>query len=250
MKTSILILLVALCGSSYAQTAFEKTFPLAGAKELIATLDDPNVVIQTWDKNEILVKGTVSINNGENDSAFELQSSNTNGILSIMSVIKDKENLPRHIVIRKGDKDYIFKAKGFDDPEVKKFLDENGRDYSYMSNGIQIDISLQIFVPKNFRTTIDAKHGLVEFKSFDGPLKIVAKHGKVDATIPLSIGSLTARTKYGEILSNLDIKFDQQPFDKTQRGGGDKWTEVTAQPGKGPEYFIEAKHGTVYLRKP
>lgn len=248
MRTAFVLSLMVLSVVSYAQTTIEKTFPLAGAKELYVEFDHPNVVIQTWDKNEVLIKGTVSINNGESDSAFELQPTNTNGVLSILSVIKDKDNLPRHIIIKKGEQEYTFKAKGFDDPEVQKFLKENGNDYSYMSNGLLIDINLQVFVPKNLKTTVDAKHGVVEFKTFDAPLRVMAKHGKVDATIPSSMGNLTARTKHGEILSNLDIKFDQQPFDVNKRG--DNWTEITAHPGKGPDYFIESKHGTVYLRKP
>ncbi len=250
MRTKLIVILTVLSVAAYAQTAIEKTFPLQGAKELVTIFDDPDVLIQTWDKNEVMIKGTVSINNGENDAAFELQSSVNNGVLSITSVIKDKENLPRHIVIKKGDREYIFKAKGFEDPEVQKFLDENGHDYSYMSNGLLININLQMFVPKNFKTSVNAKHGMVEFKTFNAPLKVVAKHGKVDATIPSTVGNLTARTKHGEILSNLDVKFDQQPFEARKRGGDSNWTEITTHPGSGPDYFIESKHGTIYLRKP
>jgi len=249
MKTILFLTLTFSLSTALSQTPFERTFPLAGAKELVGTFDNPDITLQTWNKNEILIKGTVSINNGENDSAFDLQSTNTNGVLSITSIIKDKENLPRHIVIKKGEQEYIFKAKSFEDPEVQKFLDDNGHEYSYMSNGLLISIQLTVFVPANLKTTIDAKNGLVEFKTFEAPLKIMAKNGKVDATISPAIGSLTARTKNGEILSNLDIKFDQQPFG-TRENRGDKWTEVSAHPGKGPDYFIEAKNGTVYLRKP
>jgi hypothetical protein len=249
MKTIIFLLLTFSFGSTFSQSPIEKTFPVAGAKELVVTFDHPNITIQTWDKNEVTVKGTVSINHGESDSAFELQSTNTNGILEITSIIKNKENLPRQITIKKGEQEYVFKANSYDDPQVQKFLEENGREYSYMTNGLLIDINLTIFVPKNLRTTIDAKNGLVEFKSFDAPLRVLAKNGKVDATIPSTIGNLTARTKNGEILSNLDVKFDQQPYE-SREDRGDKWTEINAHPGKGPDYFIEAKNGTVYLRKP
>jgi len=247
MKINLIILLCLSIGITCAQTPIEKTFPLQGAKELVANFDHPNVVIQTWDKNEVLIKGTVSINNGENDSAFELLTSNSGGILTINSFLKDKENIPRHIIVKKGEQEYLFKAKSFDDPEVQKFLEQNGRDYTYMSNSLLMKIELQIFVPKNLKTTIDIKYGLVEFKTFDAPLKVVAKYSKVDATIPLSIGGLTARTKHGEILSNLDIKFDKEPFNYER---GNNWTEISAHPGKGQDYFIESTYGTVYLRKP
>jgi hypothetical protein len=250
MKASIFILLIFSFVSTFAQTSIEKTFPLQGAKELVATFDHPNINIQTWDKNEVVVKGTVSINNGENDSAFDLQGSVNNGILTLTSTIKDKEDLPRHIIIKKGDNEYLFKAKDFDDPEIQKFLDENGHDYSYMANQLVMNIELQVFVPKDLKTTINMKYGLVEFKTFDAPLRVIAKHSKVDATVPSTIGSITARTKHGEILSNLDIKFDQQPFEVRKRDRNWNWTEITARPGKGQEYFIESTYGTVYLRKP
>jgi len=248
MKTILFISLILSSGLSSAQTSLEKSFPVQSAKELSLEFEHPNVHIQTWDKNEVLIKGTVSINNGENDAAFELQTSNEGGLLKNNSSIKDKDNLPKHITIKKGDKEYFFRAKDFNDAEVQKFLAENGRDYSYMSSGVQINVDLQVFVPKNLKTSIDAKFGLVEFKQFEAPLRIVAKHGKIDATIPPTIGDITVRSKFGEILSNLDIKFDEHPMERSRKS--DSWTEITARPGKGQSYFIECKFGTVYLRKP
>jgi hypothetical protein len=248
MRPIIITLLVLSSEFLFAQTTIEKSFSLQAAKELSLEFDHPNVHIQTWDKNEVLIKGTVSINNGESDAAFELQTSNEGGLLRINSFIKDKENLPRHITIKKEDREYHFKAKDFNDPEVQKFLADNGGEYSYMSSGVMIEVDLQVFVPKNLKTSIDAKFGLVEFKQFEAPLRVMAKHGKVDATIPTSIGDLTVRSKFGEIMSNLDMKFDEHPMDRGKKGNS--WTEITAHPGKGQSYFIESKFGTVYLRKP
>jgi hypothetical protein len=245
---SIILSLSFVSVSSFGQTTIDKTFPLTGVKELVVDVDHPNVTLQTWDRNEVAVKGTVSINNGENDANFELQASNADGILTISSLLKDKENIPRHVVIhRADDQEFIFKAKSIDDPEVQKFLAEKGRDYSYISNTLLIKIELQVFVPKNLKTTVDIKYGLVEFKTFDAPLKVVAKYSKVDATIPANIGGITARTKHGEILTNLDIKFDKAPMERERHNN---WTEISAHPGKGQDYFIESTFGTVYLRKP
>jgi hypothetical protein len=249
MKPHLTILFILASGiSALAQTSVEKSFPVQAAKELSLEFDHPDVTIQTWDENEVLVKGTVSINNGENNGAFDLQSSNEGGLLRISSEIKDKESLPRHIVIVKGEQEYYFKAKDFSDAEVQKFLAENGRDYSYMSSSVLIDVKLQVFVPRNLKTSVDAKFGMVEFKTFDAPLRITAKHGNVDATVPPNIGELVVRSRFGEILSNLDLKFDEHPMERGKRGPS--WTEITAHPGKGQAYFIESKFGTVYLRKP
>jgi hypothetical protein len=249
MKFRVLTVLLFAITFAQAQTTVEKTFAVQSAKEVSLEFDHPNLSIQTWDKNEILVKGTVSINNGENDAAFELQSSNDGGLLRINSIIKDKENLPKRITIKKGEEVFVFKATDFNDPKVQKFLDENKGEYDYMSSGVQIDVDLQVFVPKNLKTSVDAKFGLVEFKTFDAPLRIVSKHGKIDATIPPTIGDITVRSRFGEIMSNLDIKFDEHYSDRSQKRHN-SWTEITAHVGKGQSYFIESKFGTVYLRKP
>lgn len=251
MKT-ILIFLLAISGELFAQTTVEKTFAVQSAKELSLEFEHPNLNIQTWDKNEVLIKGTVSINNGENDAAFELQTSNDGGLLRINSFIKDKENLPKHITIKRGEQEYVFKARDFNDPKVQKFLEENKGEYDYMSSGVLINVNLQVFVPKNLKTSVDSKFGLVEFKQFDAPLRVTTKHGKVDATIPQTIGDLTVRSRYGEIMSNLDVKFDEHNnMDRNaKKPNKNSWTEITAHVGKGQSYFIESKYGTVYLRKP
>ena len=246
MKTKILLLFLACSLVSLAQTKIEKSIPIRSGQKLVLNFDYPEVTLQTWDKNEVLIKGVVSINRGENDSAFDLEVSSVAQQVTVTSVIKDKENIPQHVVIKKGETEYFFKAKDYNDLAVQKFLEENGREYTYMSNGIIKEIKLEIFVPKNIETSVDAKYGLVEVKNFDAPLTIDAKYGGVDATIAAkSTGQITARSRFGEILTNLDIKFDQaHAMDK-----GDHWTEISATLGTGPRYWLESKYGKVYLRK-
>ena len=245
MKLLPLILLT-LSLASNAQTAIDKTFPVLPGQKLVLNFDDPEIKLQTWDKKEVLIKGIVSINHGENDTAFELQSNSSAQELTITSALKDKENIPQRIVIKKGEMEYTFKAKDYNDPEIQKFLEQNGRDYSYMSHGIVKEIKLEVFVPKKIETIVHAKHGLVEVKNFDAPLTIEAKHGGIDATIVAgSVGEIKARSRYGEILTNLGIPFTEVHDADRQ----DKWTEISAKPGTGPRYSFESKYGNVYLRK-
>ncbi len=246
MKTKLIIFIFAFSLTVAAQTPIEKSIVVKSGQKLDISLDDPVLSVQTWDKNEVLIKGVVNINRGENDNAFELQIEVTNEKIRIASILRDKEKIPQRIMIKKGETEYFFKAKDFNDPEVQKFLEANGHEYAYMSNGIVKDIKLEIFVPKKTETHIVAKYGLVEVKNFDGPLSIDAKYGGVDASLSTrSLGEITARTHYGEILTNLDIKFDQTRF--TSKGNG--WTEITAKPGTGPRAWFESKYGNVYLRK-
>jgi hypothetical protein len=87
---------------------------------------------------------------------------------------------------------------------------------------------------------------MVEVRDFNGPLKVDATYGGVDAAVvEKSTGELNAETNYGEIYSNLDVKF----------GGGSSRQEnfhtfVSAKPGSGPTYTFDSKYGNVYLRKP
>ncbi len=243
-----LLLLILFTGSLTlnAQILIEKTFAVQPGQKLNLNFDDPEIKLQTWDKNEVLIKGTVSINRGENDKAFELQSTSSTKELIITSVIKDRENIPQRIIIKRGDTEYFFKAKDYNDPEIQKFLEQNGREYSYMSNGIAKEIKLEVFVPKKMETIVQAKYGMVEVKIFDAALTINAKYGGVDATIAMaSTGELTARSRYGEILTNLGIPFNQA----RDSAHHDNWTEITVKPGTGHHYSFESKYGNVYLRK-
>jgi hypothetical protein len=248
MNVKLILGMMLLTGTSFAQTKIEKSIPVQTGQKLVMNFDYPELKIQTWDKKEVFVKGTVSINKGENDDAFELQTQTSGGVITITSSLKDKENIPRRIVIKKGDMEYVFKGNNNNDPEVQKFLSEHGGDYSYMSTGIIKEITLEVFVPKGMETKVEAKYGLIEVKIFEAPLTIDAKYGGVDATInSKSTGELIARTHYGEILTNLDIVFDSG---KRNTSAYEKWTEVSAKPGAGPKYVLESKYGKVYLRKP
>lgn len=251
MKPKIfLIALVVLSITTLAQTKIEKTIPVRSGQILNMDFEFPELIkLQTWDKNEILIKGDVSINKGENDDAFELLVNQSGNKIEVSTNLKDKENIPHRIVIKKGDTEYFFKAKDTNDPEVQKFLDDNGRQYTYMSNGIIKEITLEIFVPKGMETVVESKFGLVEVKNFQAPLKVSSKFGGVDASIiERSTGELTAKTEFGEILTNLDVKFNSDKKIPNNHHH-DRLTVVSAKPGTGPRYEFESKFGKVYLRK-
>lgn len=247
MKLKLIIPILALTLPGFAQTKVDKTVPIKSSQKLVLNFDYPEVKLQTWDKNEVSIRGTASINHGEHDSAFGLETSNSSSEVTITSQLKNKESIPKRIVIKKGDQEFFFKTDNFRSPEVQKFLEENGRDYSYQSHGIIQEIKLIVFVPRNIETVVHSKYGIVEVSDFDGPLAVDSKYGGVDVSIvAASTGQLTARSQYGEILSNLDTRFDQQP---TGEKGDKRWTEVSAKLGKGPRYDFESKYGNVYLRK-
>jgi len=243
MRNKIYLFVLAGIGalSSYAQTPINKTIPVSAGQKLVVHFDYPELIkITSWDKNEIAVGGTVSINNGENDDAFELKESISNGTVYLDGSILNLKSLPQRITINRDGQKVMFKTKA----DYKAYISKNGGDYNYTSWGVDMDIIIEIKVPRNMETRVESVYGMVEVKDFSGPLTVDATYGGVDAALQeLAMGELIAETNYGQIYTNLNVKF-------SSTDDRDFHTYVSAKPGKGPRYSFESKYGNVYLRKP
>lgn len=243
MKLNILFFIVVLTVplKQFAQTTLSRSFSVLKGQVVRMHFDYPELIeVTTWDGNEIVMQGTVSINGGENDDAFVLENTLSGNTININGHIKDIKHLPQRVtIIRKGQK-IIFRDKA----AFGKYQEEHGKDYTQMSFGPEIEIVLQIKVPRNIETRVESVYGMVEVKDFNGPLKVEATYGGVDAAIAeRSVGLITAETNYGNIYTNLDIKFGGENTSK------DFHTFVSAKPGTGPAYNFESKYGNVYMRK-
>ena len=240
MKNIILIAMILTAAGGYAQTVVNKSYPVQAGQKINLHFDYPELVrVTTWDKNEISVQGSVSINSGENDDAFVLEQSVSGGTIYVRNEINNMKNLPHRVTISKGGKKITFRS----DAEYKKYRSENGGDYEYVTNGVDMDITLEIKVPKNTATFVESVYGMVEVKSFNGPLDVDATYGGVDVSIAeRTTGIVKAETSYGQIYTDLAVKFTGSEFK-------DFHTQVSAKLGTGPDYDVESKYGNVYLRK-
>jgi hypothetical protein len=244
MKTTLVLSIVAIAipASSFAQTPINKTIPFQTGQSIVMHFDYPELVqVSTWDKNEISIQGTVDINGGENDDAFVMENSTAGGTVNIRSEIKNLKGLPQRITVCGNGQKIMFRDKA----ELRKYQQEHGVTFNTTSFGPDINIVLDIKVPRNVQTRIESVYGMVEVKSFSGPLTVEATYGGVDAALAeRSVGEIVAETNYGNIFTNFDIKF-----------GGDHLVEedfhmiVSAKPGTGPKYTLESKYGNVYIRK-
>ncbi|MEP6737818.1 MAG: hypothetical protein ABJA70_20000 [Chryseolinea sp.] len=242
MKAGVLsIMVVALTVEAYAQTPINKTIPVSSGQEILMHFDYPELVkVTTWDKNEVSVGGTVSINSGENDDAFEILTSTSGATITIKNQIKDLKSLPQRVTVMDGLNKITFKSEA----EFKKYQSQQGKGFDMVSHGVDMDIFIEVKVPRNVKTRVESVYGMVEVKSFAGPLSVDATYGGVDAALTeKATGTLTAETNYGEIYTNLDTKFGSKATNR------DFYTNVTASPGNGPAYSFESKYGNVYLRK-
>src|SRR4051812_46512733 len=159
MKTYFLLMLCLFTVSAAAQTIISKTIPVQKGQKLKMKFDYPELVkVTTWDKSEISFEGRVSINGGESDDAFRLDINTSGGEISIRNEIRNMDAIPHRItVIRDGEK-MVFRNRA----EWRKYQDEHGGKHSMMNEGVEMDIQLEIKVPKNMETYVESVYGLVE----------------------------------------------------------------------------------------
>lgn len=240
MKKRLITLLCLLVPViTWAQTIVNRTYPVKAGQHLLLKFDYPVVRISTWDKNEVNITAKVNINDGENNDAFALKDETIDGTLQISNQIRDMDKLPHRYTVWQEGKKTVFKTK--DDFEAYRSKAGSIRSYS---NGIDLDIKLEIKVPANTPTDIRSIYGIVELVNFHAPVNVDAVYGGIDATVDKArAGQIKATTNYGKIYTNLDLEIT----DKTQK---DFLTSITAQPGKGPAYIFQSTYGKIYMRKP
>ena len=238
MKKYIIGICCALSSISvFAQTIINKLYPAQAGQQIKLKFDYPVVKVSTWEKNQVSVIAHVSINDGENDSAFVLDEQLTNDVIVISDHIKDFDKLPRRYTIVRNGKKTIYKSR----PEYLEASKEGGVEKSY--EGLDMEIVLEIKVPEHSITDIKATYGIVDLTAFNAPVTIDATYGGIDASItPERTGKLKVTTSYGEILTNLDLHL-------TEHTDRDFFHSITAEPGKGPSYQLTSDYGKIYLRK-
>lgn len=240
MRTLLTLAASFVFGLTAAQTAINKSFPTDESQKLSLKFDYPQLIkISTWDKSEVQILGTVNINENENNTAFQIKESKEGNSLVIEGKMSEMKNIPHRITVQKGSQKLIFKSR----EEYQKYCKENNVTFNSMTDGVDIDIQLEIKVPKSLTTQIESQYGLVEVKDFGGTINVNAIYGGIDATIlDRNVGKLSAETHFGQIYSNLDTKF-------TGKDSNDFRTLVTTTFGNGPQYILESKYGNIYLRK-
>lgn len=244
MKVNTMIMLFALAipAKDYAQTVVNKAIAVKNGQTIDMHFDYPELIrVSTWDGNEISIQGQVSVNGGENDDAFVVESEIQGDVIRVRGEIRDIKDLPQRITVMREGQKMMFRDKR----EWEKYQAEHGRGYNNVSWGPDIDITLEIRVPRNMATSITSVYGMVEVVNFSGPLTVEATYGGVDASlVERSVGELKAETNFGQIYSNLDTRFDSNKVTSK-----DFHMLVSAKPGQGPAYNFESKFGNVYLRK-
>jgi hypothetical protein len=227
---------------SYAQTTLQRSFPVQAGQTIALEFDHPRLIkVSTWEKNEVAIQGTVSINHGTHDDAFILEQKTNGKTLTIRNEIRDLNKLPRLYTIVQGGQTITFNTKD----DLRKYQAEHPGKFERMSEGVDIEIVLEIKVPREFPTQVTSVYGMVEVRSFQGPISVSSTYGGVDAAVTeKTTGQIKAETNYGEIFSNLDTKLTGNPNDPEAFH-----LLVAGNAGSGPTYSFQSRYGNVYLRK-
>lgn len=242
MKYASLILFILLAPVwTIAQTKISKTYPLGNIRRIELNFDYPKLIhVSSWDKKEIAVTATVNINNGKNNSAFTLTENSTAGKIMIGNTL-DMAQVPETYYLTVNGLKTRFDSK----KDFENYKNDHSGLLSTTSSYIQkdIDITIEVKIPSHISTDVISTYGTVELANYDGPIRIDAKYGGIDATLQEDkIGLITLTDHYGKIYSNLKLK----PTKQTEENF---FTSIAASPGSGPTYDINAYYGNIYLRK-
>lgn len=247
MKKLILMLWL-MPGLILAQSKIDKTFGLNGSKKISLNFKYPELIrVHTWDKDEVVIRGTVSINGGQHDDSFTLEAKTEQQELIVTSNIENIDQIPKKTFVKTDGGVRFFNDASWNSPEVQQYIGEHKGEHEYVTHGVHKEITLEVYVPGHVELEVFSKYGLVEVAGISKALTVNAKYGGIDVSFSNSkVGDVTASTKFGEIYTDLDFDFIQQGATSDDHN---KWTVITYTQSEGLKVGLESKYGNIYLRK-
>lgn len=223
-----------------AQTIINKSYTVTSGQKINLKFDYPkNIRISTWDKNEISIQASVTINNGRDDSNFVLEEKSDAGTITIINKPMNFKWLSHSYSVIADGKIKVFSSK----EECENFAKSNGIKNLSINTENNLEILMEIKVPGNTFTYLKSIYGMVELKDFSSPATIDAVYGGIDASLSeKEIGSISVEANYGEIFSNLDLNITDKKDEAFH-------TAFKAKFGTGVALNLESGYGNIYLRK-
>jgi hypothetical protein len=216
------IITASFCEPLLAQKEVQKTVVYARGEVIEMDFEKvQKITVKVWDQQQVQVKAFASINNGENDEAFQLQSEQVAGKVKLVSTIKDWETLPR-----------------------KHYTNEFGEFHT-----VVLDISIEVMVPRNADSiSLTTREGAIDISGYEGSINAKSKNGSI--TIKLSeerVSVLLLQTKHGEIYTDFEL----QKAQAASMGNAQPKMNVVSfrYERKGATIALDTKNGNIYLRK-
>lgn len=182
------------------------------------------IKVRQWEKNEIYVKATVNINEGENNDNFKLESKTFGSSLIIESEIEDLNSIG----------------------ERRTIIDDETGKTIRIDCHVEMDLYFEVFVPKDSDIAVETISGNIEAKGEFGDVELQSISGDVDLELPKDAkADLDLSTLSGGMYTDFDIANEKpqdfkfvilQNFSEELNGGG-KTVELASI------------SGDIYLRK-
>ncbi len=225
MKALIIFMFLGfLCLEIAAQKVVEQRESLSSIDKVeidFQFADD--IIIKKWDKNEVYIKATVSINNDTNNDNFELRLSENSNVLSIESLIKDL--------------DKIGKPRTVKDLETGEVLEMNCH--------IEMDLKFEVYLPANTNIELETISGNIETKDLSGNVNLHTISGDIDFYLNEKHNAdIELNTISGEMYTDFDFKAANDGY---HHYGSRNFTHTLNKGGN--NIVLENISGNIYLRK-
>lgn len=230
MKAIIFYLFLnALVGPAFSQRVIEKRLPYSPNQVVDLHLKfGDSIQVRYWDKAEILVHITVTINSGRLNDALLVETASTSQAVSLKTDF---------------DQERIKQGKAEDCPGHQGSWNttQNGTHYSVCS-----DINYRVYLPRRAKLNVETINGNIDIDGASEAVSAKTISGYVDMNWPKAKGAtLAMKTITGEVYSDLSIDF---------KGKNEKHPTVGyllegTLNGGGPTVRLESISNNVYLRR-
>ncbi|KAA1243644.1 DUF4097 family beta strand repeat-containing protein [Aquimarina sp. RZ0] len=216
-----------------AQKIIEKELSTSANQILVEFKFAEQIILKTWDKDEVYIKAEASINNGEFDEYFNLKIDNTSSILEIESDYGD--------LFKKRKKDWGSKQKW--DPCDHTNIESFYTLYIPKTAQLRVKSISGNVTSENYigNLEVDIISGDIDIKKYGGKLDLKTISGDID--INISQSRLSAETISGLIYSDKEMEFDRS---KNSMVG----SKVTGTFGNAKSNLhLKTISGSIFLRK-
>lgn len=220
-----IIMSVFLAIAGQPQDMIEKSIPVNNkAKVELDFRFADQIIIKTWDKNEVRVKAIVNINDNSDNDKFSLEADGGGDAVSFESKIEDMEKL-------------------------------SGKNNQYMpgvivredDHCVHLEIDFEVFLPAGAQIELETISGNVEITGLEAPMDIKTISGFIDISISENANAdITMETITGDFYSNLDLMIEKEPHWKHHFVGG----KLIAKLNEGGEKIhLKTISGNIFLRR-
>lgn len=223
---AIIIVSTLLANPGFAQKVVEESAKVSPDQKIHLEFDfADNIILRSWDKNEVYVKATINLDDNKKNDKFSLNVDRTSGAMHIESEIEDLNEFTDEcvtIIIRDGDT-----------------VVHNGRN-------ITMDLDFEVFVPASNKLEVETINGSMNVSGIEGPMSLNTINGEIDLQLPQGHkADLEFSTINGTIYTNFDLPLSHTKNNVCKIGGN----VSTKLNGGGPEIELETINGSIYLRR-